>query len=104
MLETVNEQNQINDPGQTNQDRRFGFVGLIVDNTAHPGQKIQRILQDYEGLIRGRMGIPHLDGTNISVVTLIVQASSDELGALTGKLGRLEGVNVKSGLGKNPEN
>jgi putative iron-only hydrogenase system regulator len=45
------------------------------------------------------MGMPYAR-KSCCVITLIVDASTDELGALTGKLGALQGVSVKSGLGK----
>ncbi|MCK9432285.1 MAG: CopG family transcriptional regulator, partial [Candidatus Omnitrophica bacterium] len=45
------------------------------------------------------MGIPHVK-RELSVMVLIVNATTDELGALTGKLGKIPGVSVKSGLSK----
>ena len=46
------------------------------------------------------MGLPHLEDDQISVITLIVQSTTDQLGGLTGKLGKIPGVSVKSGLTK----
>jgi putative iron-only hydrogenase system regulator len=80
------------------QGRRFGFVGIIVSHSASCGQDIQRILSESRDLIQGRMGLPHLDKDSLSVITLIVCATPEELGGMTGKLGRLKGVSVKSGL------
>lgn len=79
-------------------DRRFGFVGIIVSHSASCGQDIQRILSESRALIQGRMGLPHLGEDSLSVITLIVCATPEELSGLTGKLGRLTGVSVKSGL------
>ena len=61
---------------------------------------VQRILSEYGHLVCGRMGLPHLENDTLSVITLIVRADTDELGALTGKLGRISGVSVKSALSK----
>mgnify|MGYP003604111975 FL=1 len=46
------------------------------------------------------MGIPsiHQNEDGISVITLIVQGTTDELGALTGQLGNISGVQVRSAL------
>ena len=46
------------------------------------------------------MGIPriHHNEAGISVITLIVQGTTDELGALTGQLGKVGGVQVRSAL------
>jgi aspartate ammonia-lyase len=78
--------------------RRFGFVGIIVSHASSCGAEIQRILSDNKDLIQGRMGLPHLNDDSLSVITLIVRASPEELGGMTGRLGRLNGVTVKSGL------
>jgi len=43
------------------------------------------------------MGIP-FDEDDVAVISLIVEVDNEELGALTGKLGSIQGVNVKSAL------
>jgi aspartate ammonia-lyase len=79
-------------------ERRFGFVGIIVSHSTACVQSIQQILSDNKDLIQGRMGLPHLEDDSISVITLIIHATPEELGGMTGRLGRLKGVSVKSGL------
>lgn len=80
-----------------NRARRWGFVGIIVPFHTH-GPEIQRIISEHAELVQGRLGLPHLDNDTIAVINLIVHACPEELGSLTGRLGRLEGVTVKSGL------
>lgn len=77
---------------------RYGFVGIIVPHEVNQGSAIQKILKDHADLIYGRMGLPHLEEDSLGVITLIVRASPAQLGSLTGQLGRLPGVSVKSGL------
>ena len=84
----------------TDPDKRFGFVGITVEHREDYGNQVQKVISGYSEIILGRMGLPHLDEDKISVITLIVHASTDELGGLTGKLGRIPGVSVKSGLTK----
>jgi len=79
--------------------KRLGFVGIIVHNRKKNAPSVNKILTEFGDLIVGRMGIPHVK-KEYSVIVVIVDASTDELGALTGKLGKLEGVSVKSGLSK----
>lgn len=50
-------------------------------------------------MVIGRMGIPYHE-RDLNIVTLIVDASTDEIGALTGKLGQIPDVTVKSTLAK----
>ena len=80
-------------------ERRLGFVGVIIDDRQKSAQQVNAILGEHAGIIVGRMGIPYAR-KSCCVITLIVDASTDELGALTGKLGALKGVSVKSALGK----
>ena len=82
-----------------NKIKRYGFVGIILQKSSD-AVKVQQILSANSALIQGRMGLPHLENNKLSVITLIVSGSSDEVGSLTGKLGTLPGVRVKSGLCK----
>ena len=80
--------------------RRIGFVGIILEQREN-AERVNHVLSEYAGLILARMGLPRLErGT--PVITLVVEATTDELGALTGRLGRIEGVLVKSALAKEP--
>jgi len=78
--------------------KRIGVVGIVIENTDITG-KLNSILHDYAEIIIGRMGIPYRQ-RKISVISLIVEGTTDEIGALTGKLGNLPGVSVKSALSK----
>lgn len=80
-------------------EKRLGFVGVILENRKESADLVNHILSDYGSLIVARTGVPYRE-KEVSVITLIVDATSDELGALTGKLGSVQGVSVKSGLHK----
>ncbi|MFP4059853.1 MAG: TM1266 family iron-only hydrogenase system putative regulator [Bacteroidales bacterium] len=80
-------------------EKRIGSVLVIVkesNNTA----KINEILSAHGQIIIGRQGIPLRD-RGISVISIVLEGNTDEIGSLTGKLGRLKGVKVKSVLIKN---
>jgi putative iron-only hydrogenase system regulator len=79
-------------------DKRIGVVGIVVENMESV-PKINSVLHEYADIILGRMGVPYRE-KNISVISLIVEGTTDQIGALTGKLGNLPGVNVKSALSK----
>ncbi len=78
--------------------RRIGFVGIILDDRECVDE-VNHLLSQYAGLILARVGLPCRD-RGISVITLVVEATTDELGALTGSLGKIAGVSVKSALSK----
>lgn len=80
-------------------EKRLGFVGLIVENRARNAACVNALLSEFGELILARTGIPCPE-RNCSAITLVVEATTDQLGSLTGKLGRIEGVSVKSMLSK----
>lgn len=80
-------------------EKRLGFVGIIIENRIESANTVNQILSDYGSIIVARTGIPYRE-KEVGVITLIIDATSDELGALTGKLGAIKGVSVKSGLHK----
>ncbi|ADQ08154.1 transcriptional regulator NikR, CopG family [Caldicellulosiruptor hydrothermalis 108] len=80
-------------------ERRIGVIGIVVENRKEVSDKLNKILSDYGDIIVGRMGIPYKE-RGLCVISLIVDGTTDEIGALTGKLGALSGVKVKSALTK----
>lgn len=76
---------------------RIGVIGIVVKGDRTIALEIQKIVSAYADIICGRMGIPHHE-ENISTISLIVKGENETISALTGKLGRLPGVNVKSAL------
>jgi putative iron-only hydrogenase system regulator len=79
--------------------KRLGFIGIIIENRADSSGKVNEILSHFSELILARTGLPNAK-ENTSVITLVIDATSDELGELTGKIGNIQGVSVKSGLAK----
>ena len=80
-------------------DKRLGFVGVIVENREGAAPRVNELLSEYGEIIVARTGVPYRR-RDCAVITLIVDAGSDDLGALTGKLGAIPGVSVKSMLSK----
>lgn len=82
--------------------KRLGFVGIIIDNRDKCSGIVNDILSEHANLILARTGLPNAK-ENTSIITLVIDASTDELGELTGKLGNVSGISVKSGLAKKIE-
>ena len=80
-------------------DKRVGFVGIIVEDRKKTAHQVNDLLSEHGDIIVARVGLPYRE-RKCSVITLIVDATTDELGALTGRLGALSGVSVKSALTK----
>jgi putative iron-only hydrogenase system regulator len=79
-------------------EKRIGVIGIIVEDLKHIAE-VNDILSKFGNIIVGRMGIPYRE-RGINVISLIVDGTTDEIGALTGKLGKFEGISVKSALSK----
>ncbi|MBR7130993.1 MAG: iron-only hydrogenase system regulator [Lentisphaeria bacterium] len=78
---------------------RIALIGIIVENICR-AQEINDLLHEYAGFIIGRMGIPHRE-RKLSVISVILDAPGDVINSLSGKLGMLNGVSVKTVCSKN---
>ncbi|PTN09837.1 putative iron-only hydrogenase system regulator [Mangrovibacterium marinum] len=82
-----------------NTEKRLGFVGIILEDRTQSAPLVNELLSKHRAIILARTGIPHIKGDD-SVITLVVDSTTDELGQLTGRLGSIPGVQVKSALSK----
>ena len=85
--------------GATELEKRIGVVGIVIEDRENGVKIVNDILSKYADIIVGRMGIPYRE-RKIAVISLIVDGTTDEIGAMTGQLGIVPGVNVKSALTK----
>lgn len=76
---------------------KIGVIGIIIEKDVTVVSKVQELLSSYAHLILGRMGVPNHE-TGVNVIALIVKGTNEEISALTGKLGRLNNVKVKSAV------
>ena len=80
-------------------ESRVAIIGIIVENEDSV-LRIQEQLSKYSEYIIGRMGIPYRE-RNIRVISIAIDAPMDIINALTGKIGRLDGVSAKAVYQKN---
>jgi putative iron-only hydrogenase system regulator len=80
-------------------DNRIGFVGIIIENRKEHADAVNHVLSEFGKTIVVRTGVPNVR-SKYAVITLVVDATNEEIGALTGKLGMIDGVSVKSALSK----
>ena len=78
---------------------KIAVISAILDDPLRNNVKFNDIVSDYQPIIRGRMGLPFPE-EHISVVSLTVCGTLDEINELTGKLGNIEGVTVKTAISK----
>ncbi len=82
-----------------NPDQRIGVVSIIVYEPDSAYQKLNEILHEFGSIIIGRLGLPYRE-RHLSIIALIVDGTTDEIGALTGKIGQLKSVTVKTSFAK----
>lgn len=80
-------------------EERIGVIGIVVEDRENAAAKINDILSEYGEIIVGRMGVPYRE-RNLSVISLIIDGTTNAVGAMTGKLGSIKGVQVKTALVK----
>ena len=77
-------------------EARIGAVIVLVTEEGDI-QRINAIISEHSEMILGRQGIPLRD-RSMNVISLVLEGDTDRIGSLTGKLGRMPGVKVKSVL------
>ncbi|GFZ29534.1 CopG family transcriptional regulator [Clostridium zeae] len=75
-------------------ETRIAVVGIIVENKDSVG-KINTILHEYTEYIIGRMGLPY-PKRQLNIITIVIDAPNDVIAALSGKLGMIPDVNIKT--------
>ena len=75
-------------------ETRVAVMGIIVENTASV-EELNALLHEYGKFIIGRMGLPYRE-KNINIVSIAIDAPQDAISTLSGKIGRLDGVSVKT--------
>ena len=75
-------------------ETRVAVLSIVVEKREST-EKLNAILHEYGEYVIGRMGIPYKQ-KNISVLSIVLDAPTEKINALTGKLGMLEGVYAKT--------
>ena len=75
-------------------DTRIALIGLIVENPDSVEQ-LNRVLHEYSPYIIGRMGLPYRE-RGISIISVVVDAPNNVISSLSGKLGMIKGLTVKT--------
>lgn len=78
-------------------EKRVGVVSIIIRNRKESAAEVNDVLSRHGEIIIGRMGLPY-GPKGINIIALIIHGTTDEIGSLTGQIGSLSGVEVKSAL------
>ena len=75
-------------------DRRIAILGLIVEDMDRV-ERVNELLHEYREYIVGRMGMPYRE-RGVSVISVVMDADTNTVSALSGKLGMTPGVSAKA--------
>ncbi|MDR3338168.1 MAG: iron-only hydrogenase system regulator [Treponema sp.] len=76
---------------------KIAVIGAVLSHPETTQVLFNQTVAAYKNLIKGRMGIP-FDKEDTAVIAITLQGGLDEINALTGKLGKIEGVSVKTAI------
>ena len=77
---------------------RMVLYKTLLEEPKECQEKFNGVVSSFRGSIKGRMGIPFEEG--ISVISITVIGTLEEINSLTGKLGNIDGVVVKTAIAK----
>ncbi|MGN8913270.1 MULTISPECIES: TM1266 family iron-only hydrogenase system putative regulator [Anaerofustis] len=78
---------------------RIAVISLVLDEPKKVQKEVNEVISSYKDIIRGRMGIP-LDRENVSIISIAVIGEADTINAFTGRLGKIDHVQVKTSFSK----
>ena len=79
-------------------DNRLAIIAIIVESSDSVG-KVNQILHSCASYIIGRMGMPY-PKKDVSVITIVIDAPQDIISTLSGKLGQIPSVSIKTTYSK----
>jgi putative iron-only hydrogenase system regulator len=77
--------------------RRIAVIGAVLERPREAQVSFNETVASFKGIVRGRMGIPFAE-EDMAVIAITVVGELDEINALTGRLGNLAGVTVKTAV------
>lgn len=81
---------------------RVAVMAIILESKEN-AEQLNTVLHDYREYILGRMGLPYTKH-DINIINVALDAPQDIINSLAGKIGRIEGVNVKTAYSNNEYN
>ena len=81
------------------EENRIALLGIVVEDISS-SEAINQLLHECGDFIVGRMGIPYRK-KGISIISVVLDAPQNITSDLSGKLGMLPGVNVKTIYARN---
>ena len=79
--------------------KRIAVISAILDSPERIQSEFNSLVASFKGIIKGRMGLP-MPEYGITVIMIALAGELDEINSLTGRMGLLHGVQVKTSISK----
>jgi putative iron-only hydrogenase system regulator len=79
-------------------ETRVAVIAIIVEDSTEV-ETLNAILHEFADYIIGRVGIPYRQ-RGINIITVAVDAPQNVISAMSGRIGRLEGITAKTTYSK----
>ncbi len=79
--------------------RKIAVISAVLDEPHLCQQAFNETVSEFQGIVKGRMGIP-FEEAPVAVISITVVGDLDAINSLTGKLGRIHGVTVRTAVAK----
>ncbi len=79
--------------------KRIAVISAMLENPERTQGEFNALVSSFKGIVRGRMGLP-MPEYGITVITITLAGELDDINSLTGKLGLLPFVQVKTSISK----
>ena len=80
------------------EEDRLGFIGIVIENLSQ-ASRVNQVISQYQDIVTGRIGVPDHE-RQMAVIGLLIRGNNERVGACTGRLGNIPGVQVKSAMTK----
>ncbi|NMA95113.1 MAG: iron-only hydrogenase system regulator [Clostridiales bacterium] len=78
---------------------RIAIISAILEAPGTSQREFNDIVSSFKGIVKGRMGIP-FEEEGIAVISITVVGELNEINSLTGRLGNIPDVLVKTAIAK----
>ncbi|WP_102401738.1 TM1266 family iron-only hydrogenase system putative regulator [Haloimpatiens massiliensis] len=79
--------------------KKIAVISAILEEPEKCQREFNQVIASFKGIVKGRMGIP-FEEEGISVICITVMGDLDNINSLTGKLGNIPYVSVKTSISK----
>jgi len=79
--------------------KKVAVISAVLEEVQECQHEFNKVVAQYKEIVRGRMGVPFFE-EGITVISITVVGDVDAINSLTGKLGNIPNVSVKTAIGK----